>query len=156
LTNHVNGDPPLLPQLFEQGLRRLRTGLYELSDTRFPGLRARHYRLLSFISDDGVRLSRVAEASGLTKQALAQALTPLEAGGYVDVVPDPTDRRARVVRRSDRGRDAVAAVRAMEAAYEREWSERVGAERWATVRTVLTELFTPSPAADAQDRGNGW
>ena len=122
-------------------MRQLRTGLYELSDTRFPGLRARHYRLLSFIPDDGIRLARVVEQSGLTKQALAQAMAPLEAGGYLDVTPDPDDRRARIVRRSDRGRQVLAAVRSMQAHYEREWAERVGADRWARARDVLEELF---------------
>jgi DNA-binding MarR family transcriptional regulator len=141
LTNRVNGESPLLPQLFEAALRELRAGLYGLSDTRFPGLRSRHYRLLSFIPDDGIRLSRVATQSGLTKQALAQALAPLEAGGYLEVAPDPTDRRARVVRRTDRGHEVVDAVLAIQGARETEWSARVGAERWTAAREVLTELF---------------
>ena len=122
-------------------MRQLRSGLYELSDARFPGLRARHYRLLSFVPDDGVRLARVVEESGLTKQALAQALAPLETGGYLDVTPDPADGRARIVRRTDRGREVLAAVREMQAGYERRWAQQVGAGRWASARDVLDELF---------------
>jgi DNA-binding MarR family transcriptional regulator len=141
LTKSVNRSSPLLPQLFEGALHELRAGLYELSDARFAGLRVRHYRLLSFVPDDGIRLTRVAEASGLTKQALAQALTPLESGGYLDVVPDPEDGRARIVRRTERGREVIAAVRTMQAAYERTWAARVGDERWAAARDVLAELF---------------
>src|SRR3954466_5407190 len=118
-------------------MRQLRSGLYELSDTRFPGLRTRHYRLLSFVPDDGIRLAEVVAASGLTKQALAQALAPLEAGGYLHVAPDPADGRARIVRRTERGRDVVDAVRAMQGAYERRWAEQVGADRWASAREVL-------------------
>src|SRR4051812_49645850 len=74
---------------------RLRGDLHDLSDSRFPGLRARHYRLLSRLPADGARSSRLAVASGLSKQALAQTLVPLQEGGYVEVVPDPLDRRAR-------------------------------------------------------------
>jgi DNA-binding MarR family transcriptional regulator len=141
LTNTVNGIAPILPTLFEGALRELREGLYRLSDTRFPGLRTRHYRLLGFIPESGIRPARMVELSGLTKQALAQALQPLEDGGYVDVVPDPDDRRARVVRLSDRGREVIAALLDMQAGYERAWAQRVGAARWAGVREVLTELF---------------
>ena len=91
-------------------MSRLRGELYDLSERRFPGLRARHYRLLSRLPAEGERSSRAA-ASGLTKQALAQTLVPLQDGGYVEVVPDPHDRRARVLRLTDRGREVDAALR---------------------------------------------
>ena len=141
MTNRVNGDSPILPTLFEGALRELRVGLHELSDTKYPGLRTRHYRLLGFIPAGGIRPARMVELSGLTKQALAQALEPLEDGGYVEVAPDPADRRARVVRLSDRGHEVIEALRAMQAEYERSWAERVGAARWTAAREVLVELF---------------
>jgi DNA-binding MarR family transcriptional regulator len=141
LTNRVNGVAPILPTLFEGALRELREGLYRLSDTRFLGLRTRHYRLLGFVPDDGIRPARMVELSGLTKQALAQALEPLQDGGYVDVGADPGDRRARIVRLTDRGAEVIAALREMQAGYERTWADRVGAERWNATRDVLQELF---------------
>jgi DNA-binding MarR family transcriptional regulator len=142
LTNGVNGvSRVVLPNVFECAMREFRAGLYELSDERFPGLRTRHYRLLSFILDDGIRLTRIAETSGLTKQALAQALAPLEAGGYLEVLPDPADRRARIVRRTDRGHEVVDAVLVLQHAFEERWSARVGVQRWAAAREVLVELF---------------
>src|SRR4051812_49767654 len=84
-------------------MTRLRGDLHDLSESRFPGLRARHYRLLSRLPGDGARSSHLALASGLSKQALAQTLVPLQEGGYVEVVPDPLDRRAPVVRPTHRG-----------------------------------------------------
>jgi len=141
LTKAVNGDPAILPTLFEMALGSLREGLHQLSATRFPGLRTRHYRLLSFVPETGIRPSRMVELSGLSKQALFQALAPLEAGAYVVVAPDPDDRRARVVRLSDRGREVIAALQQMQADYERAWASEVGPERWATTRDVLVELF---------------
>jgi DNA-binding MarR family transcriptional regulator len=83
----------------------------------------------------------VATQSGLTKQALAQALVPLEAGGYLEVLPDPADRRARIVRRTDRGHDVVDAVLELQRGYEQQWAARVGEDRWNAAREVLTELF---------------
>ena len=131
----------LLPNLLEGALRQLRNGLHELSETRFPGLRTRHYRLLSFVPDGGIRPARMVELSGLTKQALAQALEPLERGGYVDVVPDPGDRRARVVRLTPRGREVLAAIQDMQTGFERQWADRVGEDRWRGARQVLLDLF---------------
>jgi DNA-binding MarR family transcriptional regulator len=141
LTNAVNGESAILPALFERALHQLREGLHELSTTRFPGLRTRHYRLLSFIPDGGIRPARMVELSGLSKQALFQALAPLEAGHYVDVTPDPDDRRARVVRLSDRGHEVISALQETQARYEQTWAAEVGPERWATTREVLVRLF---------------
>jgi DNA-binding MarR family transcriptional regulator len=141
LTNGVNRESPVLPVVFEFAIRSMRVGLHALSDDRFPGLRTRHYRLLGFIPADGIRLSRIAGLSGLTKQALAQALVPLERGGYVEVVADPVDRRARIVRCTARGQEVLEALLALQAGYEREWSATVGADRWRAAREVLVELF---------------
>ncbi|PRY47671.1 MarR family transcriptional regulator [Geodermatophilus tzadiensis] len=143
VSDPVNGEP-LVVVLLEHAMHRVRAELYALSDESFPGLRTRHYRLLSFLPPGGERLTRLTAASGLTKQALAQALAPLQAGGYVEVVPDPSDRRARLVRLTDRGREATAAVRHRLAAVEREWAARVGEERYAVARAVLTDL-APGP-----------
>ena len=141
----VNG-PPLISALLETAMMRIRDDLYTLSDTRFPGLRMRHYRLLSFVPPEGERPSRMTVASGLTKQALAQALAPLQAGGYVEVVPDPADGRARLVRLTERGRRVNETVRRRLAELEREWASRVGEERYAVAREVLTDLL-PGPCA---------
>jgi DNA-binding MarR family transcriptional regulator len=144
LSYSVNG-PPLISALLETAMMRIRDDLYTLSDTRFPGLRMRHYRLLSFVPPEGERLSRMTTDSGLTKQALAQALAPLEDGGYVEVVPDPSDRRARLVRLTDRGRAVNEAVRHHLSDVERDWARRVGEERYAVARAVLADL-APGPA----------
>jgi DNA-binding MarR family transcriptional regulator len=147
VSDPVNGERPVLVSvLLERAMTRIRDDLYALSDERFPGLRMRHYRLLAMLPPDGERLSRLAAHSGLTKQALAQALAPLEAGGYVEVLPDPSDGRARLVRRTDRGREADDAVRGRLDGVEQEWARRVGEERYAVARAVLADL-APDPAA---------
>ncbi len=147
MTESVNGEPDVLVVvLLEHAIHRIRAELYALSDASYPGLRTRHYRLLSMVPPDGERPSRMAATSGLTKQALAQALTPLEDGGYVEVVPDPTDRRARLVRLTARGRAVNETVRGHLAGVEAEWASRVGEERYAVARAVLADLV-PRPGA---------
>lgn len=146
LSKGVNGiSGAVLPALLETALRDMRVGLLELSESRFPGLRVRHYRLLGFVPDDGIRVAQVAKVSGLTKQALAQALAPLVEGRYVTVEADPSDRRARVVRRADRGREVLEGLREVQTRYERVWAAKVGAQRWRTTREVLIDLFGAPP-----------
>ncbi|MGY1686133.1 MarR family winged helix-turn-helix transcriptional regulator [Geodermatophilus sp. SYSU D00867] len=145
MSDPVNRERPVLvTALLEQAMTLIRDDLYALSDARYPGLRMRHYRLLAMLPAQGERLSRLAADSGHTKQALAQALAPLQAGGYVEVLPDPSDGRARLVRLTDRGREVDEAVRRRLAAVERDWARRVGEERWAVARAVLADL-APGP-----------
>lgn len=155
MTDSVNGTPPLISSLLEQAMHRIRDDLYALSGSRFPGLRMRHYRLLSFVPPGGERLSRMTVDAGLTKQALGQALEPLQAGGYVEVVPDPTDGRARLVRLTDRGRLVNDTVRRHLDAVERDWASRVGEERYAVARAVLADLApragVPGAAATVEE-----
>ena len=49
----------------------------------------------------------MAAKAGITKQAVGQLVDELEAMGYVQRVPDPTDARARLVVYTDRGRAAM-------------------------------------------------
>jgi DNA-binding MarR family transcriptional regulator len=44
----------------------------------------------------------------MTKQAMAEPVRYLETHGYVVRVPDPVDRRAELVRPTERGREVVA------------------------------------------------
>ena len=43
-------------------------------------------------------MSVLAERAAITKQSMAELVAHLERHGYVERVPDPTDRRAKLVR----------------------------------------------------------
>ena len=73
----------------------------------------------------------------MTRPSMNELVDQLEATGYLERVPDPTDGRAKLVRLTRKGRRAVAQalrwVREIEAAYAR----RVGPERFeAACRTL--------------------
>src|SRR5688572_32911633 len=61
-------------------------------------------RVAARIGPDGSRVSDLAEQARVTKQSAAFLVEQLEAAGYVERVPDPTDRRARLVRLTTRAR----------------------------------------------------
>ena len=61
----------------------------------------------------------------------------LEARGYVERLPDPADRRAKIVRLTPRGWEVVAAGHRIIAALEAEWAALVEAllsGRWQRAR----------------------
>ncbi|MEG1453347.1 MarR family winged helix-turn-helix transcriptional regulator [Brevundimonas sp.] len=54
--------------------------------------------ILANIANGESRASRMADNLGVSRQAMSQFLTELERGKLIEVVVDPDDRRARIVR----------------------------------------------------------
>jgi DNA-binding MarR family transcriptional regulator len=97
-------------------------------------------RVFQRLDRNGSRLTDLAQASQMSKQAAAFLVDDLETGGYVDRVPDPTDRRARLIRITPRGRDAVAVALVEQQRIEAEWEARLGPRRMSDLRSTLEVL----------------
>jgi DNA-binding MarR family transcriptional regulator len=140
--------PWLLTELKQAAIDELHRRLAERGYTE---IRDGHGCVFRFIDAEGSRLTDLAERSGYTKQAVGEVVVDLEGLGYVERTPDPADGRAKIIRLTERGREAFAAAMTIFADIERDWAERVGEERMATVREVLEELVlgAPVPAVPA-------
>ena len=99
-------------------------------------------RIAQRIDDGGSRLTRLAEASQVTKPTAGYLVDQLEKAGYVERVPDPRDARARLVRFTARGRSVIAVARTAQDAIEQEWREHLGAERTRALVETLADLRT--------------
>src|SRR3954447_2124165 len=97
-------------------------------------------RLFARIPDEGVRLTTLAESAQVTKQTAGYLVDQLEAAGYVERGPDPTDARARLVRIAPRGREAQALAREVEAQVTAEWADHLGARDMARLRQIMERL----------------
>jgi DNA-binding MarR family transcriptional regulator len=106
----------------------------------WDGLRQSHFRLLSLVPPDGISVTELAERLGMTKQAAGQFVTQLEGTGHLESQADPADRRLRVVTRTALGDRTNKAVSARIRRIERAWARRVGEDRYAQFREVLTEI----------------
>ncbi|MGB3829442.1 MAG: MarR family transcriptional regulator [Ornithinimicrobium sp.] len=97
-------------------------------------------RVVARISPDGSRVTDLAEQARITKQSAAFLVEQLEAAGYVERVPDPTDRRARLVRLTSRAQRVVQAADAEVQRVLDEWSDHVGKERLRQMHQTLRDL----------------
>ena len=97
-------------------------------------------RVAARISPHGSRVSDLAEQARVTKQSAAFLVEQLEAAGYVERAPDPSDGRARLVRLTPRaGRVAEVANAEVERALA-EWADHVGEARLQQVHETLRDL----------------
>ena len=107
-----------------------------------------HAIVLRHLGEDGARPSEMAAKAQVTRQAITKALDDLERLGLVRRQPDPSDGRGVTVRYTTRGLGALHIARKQMQELEREFASQVGAEQWATFRSVLETLFdTPGRSA---------
>src|SRR3954471_25062169 len=109
----------------------------ELEQTEFGDIRPTHGCVFRFVKGGGKRLTDVAELAGMTNQWVGEIVDDLVARGYVKRVPDPEDRRAKLICLTERGVRAQATGLALFAKVEKQWTKRYGAERIAQARELL-------------------
>ncbi len=105
--------------------------------TPYSDIRITHGCVFGNIDPEGTRLTDLAERAHMTKQSVGEVATDLERRGYVERVPDPADGRAKIIRLTERGREAREVGRGLIAGIEREWAERFGEDRIAALRDAL-------------------
>ena len=103
-------------------------------------MRTPHGNVFQFLDDGGTRVSVLAERAQVTKQSMAELVAHLERHGYVERVPDPTDRRAKLVRATARGREVYEIAAEFVVDMEAEWTAQLGERKIGTLRRLLKEL----------------
>jgi DNA-binding MarR family transcriptional regulator len=129
--------PALLERASEVGYDELHRRLAERGHTE---VRHAHGCVFRYVQPDGMRLTQLAECAGHTKQAVGEFVCDLEEKGYAERIPDPHDRRAKLIRLTERGAEVRALALEVFAEIEREWGEAIGDERVEALRDALERM----------------
>jgi DNA-binding MarR family transcriptional regulator len=111
-----------------------------LAEAGFDDITTAQMKLAQRIGPGGTRLTELAEAAQVTKQTAGFLVDQLEKAGWVERRPDPTDRRARLVRISERGQQAMPIAASAIKQIEQEWTEHLGIQQMRQLRQTLTQL----------------
>ena len=130
------------PQLIVQAFDLVVNGLHRhLVAAGYDDLRPTHVlNVFRFMDCDGTRPTVLARRAGMTPQAMSELVGHLEQRGYVRRVPDPDDRRGRVVVYAERGTHAAEVGEAFFVDLETRWGAVVGPERVQSIAAALTEI----------------
>jgi DNA-binding MarR family transcriptional regulator len=123
-----------------------------LAGLGFDDLRPAHAQVFQHIKQEGVRLTDLARAAGVTPQSMGALVDDLERLGYVRRAPDPNDRRAALIKTTDRGEAEVGAAREVIAELESACSEEIGERRFVALLKdldILLELLRNSGRSSA-------
>ncbi len=132
--------------LLQDVQRQIADELHErLGKLGYEEIRPSHGCVFGNMQPHGVRLTDIAGRARITKQSVGEIVTDLEKLGYVERIPDPDDRRAKLVRLTQRGQEVQEAAWAIFVEIEAEWGERIGKKKVAALRAALEELSLLPP-----------
>lgn len=138
---------PPMAVLLREGFRwfmdRLNADATDLGEPRLSApaaIVASHLRL------EGSRPADIARAMGVSRQHVHAVVRELVDGGIVDVVPDPTSRRDRLIVPTVAGEARLQRVVARLAALEAELSQRLGPADLELLQDLLARLWGPRSA----------
>lgn len=103
-------------------------------------IRPAHSKVFEVVKGMGSRITDMAADAAMTKQAMQYLVDDLERLGYAERIPDPEDRRAKLIRLTPRGRECVVFAREEFARTEAAWADKLGKEKMEQLRTLLAEL----------------
>ena len=106
----------------------------------FTDYRPTYQRVVQWCRPEGSRLTELAERVGITKQSMGEIIDVLEQRGYVERVPDPTDGRAILIRRTPRGWEVNRIARQVVEQVQQEWAQALGQERFTSLIDTLLQL----------------
>ena len=112
----------------------------ELEQSEFGDIRPTHGCVFRHVQGEGLRLTEIAERAKLTKQSVGEIVDDLVERGYAQRIPDPEDRRAKLICLTEKGERAQAHGRRLFDKVEKRWAQRYGAERIAGLRELMEEI----------------
>jgi DNA-binding MarR family transcriptional regulator len=100
-----------------------------------------HSAVFAQIKMEGSRLTDLARGANITAQAMGELIDELEELGYVVRRPDPTDRRAKLIMLTDRGRACIAAGISTIEGIEEQITQALGERGHRQLRSLLSKLL---------------
>ena len=103
------------------------------------------------LREGGLRLTELAQRTHTTKQALLYTINQLEAAGYVERVPDPSDGRAKIIRFTQRGWELRRVADEIIASIEHECVQALGEERMRLFEALMKDVSSVLEENTARD-----
>jgi DNA-binding MarR family transcriptional regulator len=114
----------------------------------FEDLGRFHVGMFRYPTAEGKRPTELADLLQITKQSVNDLLRDMEARGYLVLVPDPTDRRARIIRLTPKGHQLEQTTHEAAKAASEAIAEILGQRRYDALYASLDEIVEHIVAGD--------
>jgi DNA-binding MarR family transcriptional regulator len=113
--------------LIEIGGNFNRCVLLRLNQEGYPDIRPAHQTVLANLGTGAVRVSELAGRAQVTQQAMGKTLKELEHRGYIVRRIDSTDKRAKAIELTEKGRALAHSTLRIQAQVRQDYAARIGA-----------------------------
>lgn len=138
--------------LVDKCARVLRNDMLTSAHARgFTELAGAHDAVFATLPSEGARAADMAARAGITRQSMGEVVRDMARLGLVEMVPDPSDRRAKIVQYTDYGRTVAQGGFDHILDVEERLREEFGEDDLATTRRVLArvrELLAPETVGE--------
>ena len=136
----VRSDRPFVGRGLRDAWAHFSTELLAGVQSRYPHATSAGNQVLLLIDAGGATVAELARRAGMTKQSMAESVTNLERWGLVERVRHPSDLRARLVRLTEEGWNAVRAGLDVAVAIEQRWTPLLGSHDMRQLALLLDRL----------------
>jgi len=106
----------------------------------YTDITSAHNAIFATLPSEGARAADMALRAGITRQSMGELVRDMTRMGVLETIPDPDDRRAKIVRFSDYGRTVAGAGKKRIMELEEIFRAEFGDEDWETTRKVLARV----------------
>jgi DNA-binding MarR family transcriptional regulator len=106
----------------------------------FPELRPIHAPIFQFLPLAGCRLTDLADQLDMTRQAAGYLVDYLVEHHYLERLPDPTDNRAQIIQRTERGWAFHRHIKPLAREVQQDWARQFGEERMRQLVLLMKQL----------------
>jgi DNA-binding MarR family transcriptional regulator len=110
-----------------------------------------HNWVFGFLGWEGARASDLAAKAGITRQSMGEVIRDLVDLGIVEMTPDPSDRRAKLVNYTERGREETMQGYDHIVAFEERMLAALGEEAYEHLRLGLEKVCEVLAEEAAED-----
>lgn len=146
-------ETPLIALVFAAN-RELQSDMVRAArNAGYPDAKPAHNSVFGTLGLEGARSADLAERAGITRQSMGEVVRELVDFGVVQMTPDPSDGRAKLVTYTPDGLEQVTRGRAHIRAFDRRIAEELGEDGLRTLRRgleTITRLLREDAAADAE------
>ena len=105
-----------------------------------PDIKPAHNHVFGILGGEGDRAADLAARAGITRQAMGEVIRDLVDLGILEMVPDPADRRAKIVRYTAEGKAFASSGFRHLTELEDRFAAEFGVEGYDAVRAALTRV----------------
>ena len=132
----------------QQQIDHIGVNLWQASNAFIQEVRARGFddvtvadaEFLPHLAISGSSLTQLAQKRRTSRQAVHQSAHSLMKRGYLSLETDPADRRAKIVRYTERGLDFVETLQTIKAGLQKQAEAKIGKQALGTLTEQLDEL----------------